>query len=413
MATSPNYGWLEPDNTDLVKNGALAIRTLGNAIDTTMATMVPKSIVDAKGDLIAGTAADTVNRLAVGNNGETLVADSSTSTGLRYQPTMAAGKNNVINGALDIWQRGTSIALASNGVGYTADRWYVRNTGSSTVTSRQATNDTTNLPFIQYCLRYSRDSGSTNVNPLYLTQSIETANSIPYAGRTVSYSFYARKGANFSGTISAQVYSGTGTDQNLINGYTGSVQLLNSAMAGTLTTTWQRYTFTFAVGATATELAVHFDWSPSGTAGAADYIEVTGFQLEIGSVATTFTRSAGTIQGELAACQRYLPAIIANNNNIFAFATNSTTSYVNVQFPVTARVAPTGITIPALSNFSVFNSVASSGTPTSIAFDNAGNQAGFLVVGTSAGSPILVAKDPMFLRISNANGYILFTGCEL
>lgn len=90
MATSPIYGWLEPDNTDLVKNGALAIRTLGNAIDTTMGTMVAKTVVDAKGDLIAGTAADTVNRLAVGSNGQTLVADSSTATGLKWA-TPASG----------------------------------------------------------------------------------------------------------------------------------------------------------------------------------------------------------------------------------------------------------------------------------------------------------------------------------
>ena len=86
MATSPNYGWLEPDNTDLVKNGALAIRTLGNAIDTTMATMTPKSIVDAKGDLIAATGADTPARLAVGTNGYVLSADSTASTGLAYVP---------------------------------------------------------------------------------------------------------------------------------------------------------------------------------------------------------------------------------------------------------------------------------------------------------------------------------------
>ena len=84
MATSPNYGWLEPDNTDLVKNGALAIRTLGNAIDTTMATMVPKSLVDAKGDLIAATAADTVSRLAVGTNGQVLTADSTAATGIKW-----------------------------------------------------------------------------------------------------------------------------------------------------------------------------------------------------------------------------------------------------------------------------------------------------------------------------------------
>jgi hypothetical protein len=36
MATSPNYGWSEPDDTAYVKNGALAMRTLGNNIDTTV-----------------------------------------------------------------------------------------------------------------------------------------------------------------------------------------------------------------------------------------------------------------------------------------------------------------------------------------------------------------------------------------
>jgi len=84
MATSPIYGWLEPDNTDLVKNGALAIRTLGNAIDTTMATMTPKSLVDAKGDLIAATANDTPARLAVGATNTFLRPNASAATGLEW-----------------------------------------------------------------------------------------------------------------------------------------------------------------------------------------------------------------------------------------------------------------------------------------------------------------------------------------
>jgi hypothetical protein len=84
MATSPIYSWPEPDNTDLVKNGALAIRTMGDAIDTTMGTMVAKTIVDAKGDIIAATAADTVSRLAVGANATVLTADSTTATGLKW-----------------------------------------------------------------------------------------------------------------------------------------------------------------------------------------------------------------------------------------------------------------------------------------------------------------------------------------
>ncbi len=36
MATSPTYGWSEPNDSDYVKNGALAMRTLGNAIDATV-----------------------------------------------------------------------------------------------------------------------------------------------------------------------------------------------------------------------------------------------------------------------------------------------------------------------------------------------------------------------------------------
>lgn len=86
MATSPIYSWPEPDNTDLVKNGALAIRTMGNAIDTTMATMTPKSTYTAKGSIAAATAASTPANLSVGSNGQVLSADSTASTGLAWVP---------------------------------------------------------------------------------------------------------------------------------------------------------------------------------------------------------------------------------------------------------------------------------------------------------------------------------------
>ena len=89
MASTPIYNWPTPDNTGLVKNGALDMRTLGDAIDTTMGTMVAKTIVDAKGDIIAATAADTVSRLAVGANNTVLTADSSTATGLKWAAASA------------------------------------------------------------------------------------------------------------------------------------------------------------------------------------------------------------------------------------------------------------------------------------------------------------------------------------
>ena len=95
MATTTNYGWTTPDNTALVKDGASAIRSLGTAVDSQMFTnagaAINKTIVDAKGDIIAATAADTVARLAVGTNDQVLIADSSTATGLKWGTPSGGG----------------------------------------------------------------------------------------------------------------------------------------------------------------------------------------------------------------------------------------------------------------------------------------------------------------------------------
>jgi hypothetical protein len=91
MATSPIYSWPEPDNTDLVKNGALAIRTMGNAIDTTMATMTPKSTYTAKGSIAAATGASTPANVTVGANGTVLTADSTAATGVAWATPASGG----------------------------------------------------------------------------------------------------------------------------------------------------------------------------------------------------------------------------------------------------------------------------------------------------------------------------------
>lgn len=116
MATTSAFGWETPDDTDLVKDGAAAIRTLGNSIDTSMADLkggtsgqvlskasntdmdftwvaqddsnaIQNAIVDAKGDLIAATAADTPARLAVGANDLFLQAASGETTGMKWGGT--------------------------------------------------------------------------------------------------------------------------------------------------------------------------------------------------------------------------------------------------------------------------------------------------------------------------------------
>jgi hypothetical protein len=95
MATTPNYSWIMPDPTDLVKDLPADFAIFGNAVDSTVKTnadaAVTKATVDAKGDLIAGTADNTIARLAVGANDTILTADSSTATGLKWAAPAAAG----------------------------------------------------------------------------------------------------------------------------------------------------------------------------------------------------------------------------------------------------------------------------------------------------------------------------------
>jgi len=315
------------------------------------ASAINPTIVNAKGDLISASADNTPAILTVGNNGDTLVADSATATGLAYIPLNNAGKNLAINGAAQIWQRGTSVTGTTSA--FCADRFQAyRNTTGSTF-SRQTTSDTTNLPFIQYCIRAQRNNADSATNAIWVSQTLESVNSIPFAGKSITFSFYARKGANFSAASNAltvNVSSGTGTDQNIFSGFTGSTSVINST--ATLTATWQRFTFTGTVAATATQLAFYTVYTPVGTAGAADYYEITGMQLEQGSTATTFQTATGTLQGELAACQRYFEksydiatalGTAEEDMAIWGTASAGDLTLISgvVQFKVTKRVTPT------------------------------------------------------------------------
>jgi hypothetical protein len=368
-----------PTSTDLVTDLPADFETFGQAVDTSLADLkggttgqilakasntnmdftwvaqddsnaIQNAIVDAKGDLIAASAADTPARLAVGNNGEILVADSSTSTGLRYTAGTVQG-NPVLNSAMQVWQRGTTFAI-NNANTYTADRWQGFRGVAGLTISRQDTNDTTNLPFIQYAARVARDSGNTSTSPNYFATSFENINSIPFAGKTITFSFYARAGANYSaasGALKATVATGTGTDQNWI-GITGAVYPINDQTA-TLTTTWQRFTFTGNVGATAKQLFIYLVSTPVGTAGANDWYEITGLQIDVGSVALPFRTNGETLQGELAACQRYYYRSIATGSYSYlgrGIAANGTAGYYDCLVPVQMRVFPTSVDFSTL-----------------------------------------------------------------
>lgn len=273
------------------------------------------------------------------------------------------GKNAIINGGMYIWQRGTSFAIVNGSVQYTTDRFAAYSYAASSVwTVSQVVSSLTGT---KYALKSQRTSGSTDVGGYSVSHAIETLNALAFAGQIVTLSFFAKCGANFSPTsslMSVQIRAGTGTDQNPISGYAGGSTPLSTT--ATLTTTMQRFTYTVTLSSTITELGVVFPVSVVGTAGADDSFQVTGVQLELGSVATPFSRAGGSIGGELALCQRYYYQISSTSSVPYAPTSNQTTTSANalIPFPVTMRVAPsfTSSTATLFSVFSLNGAVAAS-----------------------------------------------------
>jgi hypothetical protein len=133
----------------------------------------------------------------------------------------------------------------------------------------------------------------------------------------------------------------------------------------------------------------------------------TRFQLEVGSVGTTFTRAGGDIQGELAACQRYYWRNVAGET--FAVMSGSTGAGSltevdhTVVFPVPMRIRPTSLDY---SDLITYDSVANNtgGTYTLITA-RSGTQ--FATVRYTHGASTLVLYRPyQIIANNNANSYI-------
>jgi hypothetical protein len=285
---------------------------------------IPASIVDAKGDLIVGTAADTVQKRTVGADGSYLVADSTQTTGLNWAgPSNIVGKNAIINGGMDIWQRGTSFTVGNTA--YLMDRWY--NTGDTNLTVTRDTDVPTD-PYFQYSAKLV---GAITQS---ITQKIESANSQFLAGKTVTISLYAKKTSG-TGALNINLYYPSAKDNFASLTQIGSPLQLSSNPGSS----WTRYSVTVTMPSNIINgLAVLIDNVNSHT------IFVTGVQVELGSTATPFSRASGNIQAELAACQRYyfrnFPGGAASAVTGYGFAATTTRMDASIQFPVPLRVAP-------------------------------------------------------------------------
>lgn len=248
----------------------------------------------------------------------------------------AAGKNKIINGALDVWQRGVTFNSAADGA-YTADRFQFFKDGTATCNVTQTTFTPGAAPVAgyesQFYLRLTPASyTSGNIG---IRQNIEDVRT--FAGQTVTISFYAKASTSTSNTILWLQNFGSG----------GSAAV--NAAAGTVTigTGWTRHTVSVAIPSvsgktigTSSFLQIQLLRYASNAT-----VDIWGIQVEASSTASDFQTATGTIQGELAACQRYYyrPAISTALYSFYGFGMAYSTTAANLasNLPVSMRVVPT------------------------------------------------------------------------
>ena len=365
---------------------------------------VLESLIDAKGDLIVGSADNTVAKLSIGNSGDSIVANSAAATGLSYKEDYAAGKNKIINGDFGIWQRGTSFTISGNNT-YTADRFisvFVTAAPTSWVVSREAFTLGT-APVAGYESAFFYRSTVATVGTatgIRTEQRIENVRT--FAGEKTTFSFWAKAAATTSLTAIWRQSFGTG----------GSAEVTADSNTFTLTTDWQRFTYTIdmpsisgkTIGTGNTYVFVRFT-QPTN---AASTVDLWGLQWEASPVATAFNTATGTIQGELAACQRYYWRTTSNGTAAtvigqFALASSTTLLACPIQFPVTMRVTPTSVDFSSLA---VLDVTTARINVTAVALDNPSPSVGSVLL-TSSGLTSL--RSYILYNQSAATGFIGFS----
>jgi hypothetical protein len=271
--------------------------------------------------------------------------------GSAWQPILQ-GRNAVINGAFDVWQRGSSFTSPSFS-DYTADRFKNNNYDFAPTTysvTRQAFTPGAE-PVAGVAAQYFYRSTITTVgsNTQYDTAQQRIEDVSTFANSTVTISFYAK-------ADSARIVK-LGIGQVFGSGGSGAVNISNFAIDFNLTTSWQRFSATVVVPSITGKTigAGSYFWFAFRQASASgSVLDLWGIQAETGSIATPFTRAGGTIQGELAECQRYYQRFTAftafNFLSIFGSATSTTNVQLNIPLLASLRVIPTSV---GFSNLSV------------------------------------------------------------
>ena len=264
-------------------------------------------------------------------------------------------KNVVINGDFQVWQRGTSFTVGAVNSVYSADRWTGSRGGIVGMTmSRQ-----TGPSGIPYCLRATRAVADVGTNDQTICYNVPTLDAIAFAGQQLTCSFWMRIGSGFAtgSRMEVRILSGTGTDENRLNGaYTGAFPI-NQTYVAACNTTWQRFSFNFTLASTVTEFCALFSQRGITAAAAAanDYFEMTGIQIEAGGVASPFQFEP--FAQTVLRCQRFFqksfPYAVtpAQNtaNNLGAFQHTVTTAGAAASYSGVLSFSPTMHRTPTMT----------------------------------------------------------------
>ena len=253
-----------------------------------------------------------------------------------------AGKNKIINGDFAISQRGQSFTSPSFST-YTLDRWRNNNYDVAPTTwsvsqvafDYSASPATDKLPISGYSGTYFYRSTITTVgsNTAYDTCS-QRVEGIPFSNQTVTISFWAKSDSTRTQKFyAAQTFGSGGSGEYAFIGLTNF----------TTTTSWQRFVFTatipsiagYTIGTNPYIYNIIRQASASGSV-----LDVWGYQMEAGSVATPFTTASNTLQGELALCSRYYYA--SDGTQTAGYSSYNTGNIISnsFPFPVKMRIAP-------------------------------------------------------------------------
>ena len=388
MALSPNYGWSEPDNSSLVKNGAADIRTLGDAIDT-----------------------------AVWNVG--------------YGQ---AGKNKFINAAMAIAQRGASPVTVTAGQRFfSPDRTFGQLTGSGAFTVEQVVDAPAAANASQYSLKAVVTTVDTSIaasDQYWLGQIIEAQNFASFqfgtaSAKTVTISFWVK--SSITGTFGIDIRN-SAADRSYVSTYTISAantwEKKTVTIAGDTSGTWSKDTgvgarieWTLSAG-TDYQTASANSWTASNdmtTAAQTNWMatlsntfQITAIQLEAGSFATPFqTASGGSLQAELAMCQRYYWRSSLTSTysiNGIGYVNSATAASIAINLPVTMRIAPTTLDYSAQA---VQDSSGTLYAITAAVIDAVYSSAQVAEVGVTI-SGATAARLARIVNNNNAAGYIGF-----